>query len=295
MVGILERSVENRALLEDLPADISLGITPHFARRVGICELQEGYAEVWDTERTEVGLLYHQLPSDSCLADADCYSKYLQDQASTLAGIQARPTWVSGLSAHGDVVEDWVEILLETELPRTYLFFGLSLLPEISHDLDIRAKEPYPVDLPDRSTPWAASQMADLAGGGVEGGLALYPGDSRAAFSLDGCAGLFVRECRALGEGGGETLGEGDIGVLELLLHRSLAMRPGEGPSTFSFHLPDIGVWDYTEGCEVEARHWQGEDCMAQVLQTWLVDVQRRFVQNGLVEWTLPSELDSPG
>ena len=117
--------------------------------------------------------------------------------------------------------------------------------------------------------------------------MALFPGDSRSVFAQAGCANLYLRECQMLGLGDGNLVREKDLALLGLSLHRALAADLPDG--TWSWHLPDIGSWDYSEGCTVQDRRWSG--CQGALLQDWLFDLHARFVLNGVAEWTPPSRL----
>ena len=90
------------------------------------------------------------------------------------------------------------------------------------------------------------------------------------------------------------TLDEVDIAVLDLLLHRAITESVTSTVRTWSFHLPDIGTYDYTQGCTQDDRVWSGEDCAGARLQEWLIDVDRRLVQGGLVRWPTPGALAQP-
>jgi hypothetical protein len=177
-------------------------------------------------------------------------------------------------------------------VPQRYLFFGLSILPEVGAE-DPRAKDAWPVDVDELSGAWRASTATDPRPGGRESGLPMYPGNNIPAFNLGHCAGLFLMECHRLRAGGGAFLKPEDMAVLDLSLRRALAGR-GDGPSTWYFHLPDLGVYDYSSGCEHEDGRWTGEGCQASLLQAWLEDVDARFVANGLARWALPSGFGEP-
>ena len=272
--GFVETAVSNRALLDDLPATVALGITPHLARRTKGCELRERFACVWDAERTEVGVLFHQEP-ELC-ADSACVGEFLLEEAASVREL-SEPGWVSGVSPLGDLGHSWSEALGETDLPGRLVFFGMSLLPDIGHHSDPRGKDPWP------------QALDGIASGWTEGGVHVFAGDNVPAFSQGGCSNLFLRECQVLGRGGGQVLDDDDIAVLDLLLHRALAS--GEG--TWTFHLPDLGATDYTEGCTVTDRSWSG-DCAGARLQAWILDVHARFVLDGGSAWATPSDFDPP-
>ena len=145
----------------------------------------------------------------------------------------------------------------------------------------------------DKAKPWKVSSAEVVEYSFEEGEVALFPGDARAGFNLGSCPNLLVRECLMLNRGGGEAFKSEDIEVLNLLLRRRLAERDLDGGAAWSFHLPDIGVWNYVEGCSRNDRVWEGE-CDAQILQDWLFDVHQIFALNGAVKWAHPSELPWP-
>jgi hypothetical protein len=291
-------AARNREFLSDLKAPLALGVTPWLARRLGQCHLADVFRPAWDAARTEVGVLFHDPPS-SCKGDADCYLAGLGEDLGYVQDLGAddhtpvHPTWATGMDSHYDQGFDWVAALFQLDFTRRFAFFGISVLPEISAD-DPRGKDAFPLDIDDRTTPWRAAGAAATWPGDPSGRIAFFPGNSIAAFTLSGCAGLLLNECRQVAAGGGTTLDQGDVAILDLLLHRSLAWRSEDGPSTWYFHLPDIGVYDYTQGCSHDGTTWSGESCQAAILQSWLDDVARRFVANGLVQWRLPGELDMP-
>ncbi len=271
---LVETAAENRCLLDDLPASVALGITPHLSRRAQSCGVREAFEPVWNDERTEVGVLFHEEPEEC--DDEACAADFLLSEAEAIREL-SEPTWVSGLSPVEDLGLSWSDALAETDLPLRFVFFGMSVLPEIAHHTDPRSKDQWPQRLDELTAPW------------TEGQASLHAGDNIPAFSQGGCANLFLRECQQLGRGGGQILDDEDIIVLDLLLHRALAAEDG----TWTFHLPDLGAWDYTEGCTVDGRLWSG-DCGGARLQAWLFDVHARFVLDGTTEWALPSEFDDP-
>ena len=175
-----------------------------------------------------------------------------------------------------------------------FLFFGMSVLPEVPHHGDPRAKEAFPLDAETRPAAWRASSAFDTWPGDPDGELALYPGDSVAAFTQGGCPSVFIQECRLVSGGGGQRLEAEDIEVLQLQLHRSMAARRDGQVNAWSFHLPDLGAFDFTVGCTEQDRIWSGEDCQAQVLQEWMFDLHQRYILNGVARWTTPSMLGTP-
>lgn len=271
---LVETAVQNRCLLDDLPAPSALGITPHLSRRAQSCGVRDTFRGLWDAERTELGVLFHQEP-DEC-DDSSCAADFLVSEAEAIRELD-EPTWISGLSPVDELGIAWADAIAESDLPRRFVFFGMSVLPDITHHTDPRSKDPWPQRLDGLTDPWS------------EGEITLFAGDNIPAFSQSGCANLFLRECQLLGRGGGQILDDEDILVLDLLLHRALGAEQG----TWTFHLPDVGAWDYTEECTVDERTWTG-DCPGARLQRWLLDVHARFMVDGHAEWALPSEFETP-
>ncbi|MCP4807879.1 MAG: hypothetical protein GY913_10095 [Proteobacteria bacterium] len=267
----VERGVQNRELLDDLPATVALGVTPHLARRTKGCALRTEFEPVWDADATEVGVLFHQEP-EHC-TDADCASSFLAEEYAVVQELGAEPGFVSGLSPSTELGLDWRALLSDANISKPFMFNGMSVLEDVPHHVDPRAKDPWPQARDELTASWTVDDQVHLAG------------DNVPAFSLSGCPNLFVRECQALGQGGGQILDADDIVVLDLLLHRAL----DTGQGTWSFHLPDVGSWDYTDGCQATDRVWQGE-CGGAPLQEWLFDVHLRFVDNGVARWSTPGE-----
>ncbi len=292
---LVQRALRNRTLLDDTPAPVALGLTPHFARRVVQCGMEEDVRHLWEDSETEVGVLFHQQPEESCAESAQCYAQFVRDQPGSFAALGVEPSWASGMSSHADSGADFVKGLLDSGLEGRYLFFGAGVLPGVSLVEDPRAKEAWPLETADLSRPFRASRNEEIGTGNTEGDVLFYPGDSRASFNLGGCTGLLVRECHALNMGGGQVLDDMDVAILDLMLHRAVAMRSDTGLSTWSFHLPDINSYDYTVRCEEAEREWAGESCQGGRLQRWLVDVEARFGTAGIVDWTLPSAQAEPG
>ncbi|HND31014.1 MAG TPA: hypothetical protein PLA94_13500, partial [Myxococcota bacterium] len=284
VAGFLKRAAAQAPMLRDLALPTALGLTPQVAQRVRDCGQGGRLHALTEDSRTEVGLLYHDLPED---CTGSCYPDYLATEAEKLRALDLEPAWISGMAPQGDQGLDWATGTEEAGLPTTFLFGGMSLLPEVDHEGDPRAKD---------SWPWRASELsalrsfrsAESLAVDEEGPFTFLPGNNIPLFSLKGCPNLFLRECQVLLQGGGQNITEEDIQLLDLLLHRALAVR-GEGPATWYFHLPDLGQYDYTDGCSVEDRRWSG--CEAALLQDWSFGVQQRFVLNHLVEPSLPSRL----
>ena len=288
----LDRAEINRQMLRDLPAPIALGLTPAMVNRAAACRSDGRLATLVDQPRTSVGILVHEEPA-GCLDDRSCHVRALEAMQAGFTGVLS-PEWVSGMAPHHELGINWVDSIERAGLPSRYLFFGLSIHPGVAHESDLTAKEAWPITLGDMGRAWSTDSSAAVAERGGTGWLAVYPGNEVAAFSLGGCASLLIRECRGLMRGGGTTLDAQDVVLLDLLLHRAITQSVSAEVRTWSFHLPDIGSFDYTEGCEQDDRIWSGENCPAAMLQTWLIDVDRRLVDAGLVRWTLPGNLERP-
>jgi hypothetical protein len=282
----------NRWLLDDVPAGLALGITPHMGRRALECGLVHDLFRVGSGDRVEVGVLNHELPEDEgCVADPACHTAFLGAQFSDVVATGLEPRWMSGLMIHEDLGADWVTNLLAAGTTDTYVHYSLSVLPDIDHSDDPRAKQPFPLSVAAMTTPLVGSAQVDLFDPESGGDLRLLPGNSMAAFRLSKCANLMLWECNVLpGNEVEPRLRQEDIEVLKVQLFRALGVRGGSGHA-WSFHLPDVGSWDYTQECQVEDRLWSGEDCQGAVLQAWLLDVQARYVQAGLVSWDLPGSV----
>lgn len=284
------QAVVNRPLLEDQPLPVALGLTPQFARRAADCRLEGVLQDLLESTRLEVGVLFHDL-AEGC-EDTSCIAGFLAEEAAAVEALAGPPRWVSGLSPQAELGLDWVEALEEAGLPSRYLFFGMSTLPDLAHETDPRAKDPWPVTAGARSAAWRVASAETVASVDPDGWLILYPGDNTPAFNLGDCPNLLLRECHLAGAGGGPVVDADDVATLRLLLHRAVAERADV--STWTFHLPDLGVYPYTDGCEVEDRAWSGEGCQAAVLQGFAFEVYQRYVKNGLVSLDLPSELAAP-
>ena len=291
---LIQRSLRNRELITDLPGSLALGITPHYARRTLQCGMDEVARPAWEGDRIEPGVLYHQLPAEDCSEEEGCYDQFIEDQWESVEALGITPLFASGMSSHADVGLDWIAGLARTGVSQRYLFFGASVLPQIGHDGDPRSKQPWPQDTQELSQVFGADSLNSFLERDLDGAVTFYPGDSRAAFSLAGCAGLLVRECHAVGLGGGQQLDFRDTRVLDVLLHRALAVRSMDVPSTWSFHLPDVNTYDYTVRCTREEGVWSGGECTGGALQEWLFDVHARFVLSDIVNWQLPSQVAQP-
>ena len=279
--SFVRSAASNSRLLDDIPGSIALDITPFYVERVLACELAGPVQELMDRRDLEVGVLYHE--AALCRGDQDCLERYLEDgvaQVEELSGLIAGH--VSGLSPIYDDGDDWVEGLVQGDVPRVVTFVGMSLLPEINHLGDPRAKERWPLEMAEMATPWsiASSEQPDRDTGGS---IRILPSNTRAAFSQEGCGSLLLRECFGLNLGAGLALSDRDVAQLDLALHRALAFRGESG--VWSFHMPDLGSWDYVRGCDDD---WEG-GCDGARFRNWLIDVHARWVQSGAAEWSLPA------
>jgi hypothetical protein len=82
----------NRRVLDDLPAAVALGVTPQMARRALACGQVHDLHRVSAGERIELGVLNHELPDDTCVADSDCHAGFLAWSTRTWAPTGS-PTW----------------------------------------------------------------------------------------------------------------------------------------------------------------------------------------------------------
>jgi len=286
--GILQSAKINAVFLHDMPATTALGITPSHWSRATECDELDEIEEI--VEPFELGVLFHEAPVH-CLGNLSCYEAEL---AADLAVFSTPTQWVSGLGAHTELDIDWVEALQRIDAPDRFAFFGMSMRPDVDHDSDIRAKNSWPSSLNHRSRSWGTDDVNGILETSGTGWLTLLPGDNIPAFNLGGCANLFLNECHPLGRGNGGELNAADIASLDILLHRALASAHGNGLHTWNFHLPDIGVYDYTDGCTVNDGQWEGEDCEAARLQDWLQDVHQRFVVRNQLQWSTPGTVVIP-
>lgn len=291
IAGILSLLARNRRLLDDLPVTPTIGVTPYLVQRTESCgrlaELGVALAG-----RTDLGVLHHEEIGDACADDPTCYADWLalrEDRVRQLGD----PTWLAGLNAHASRGLDWVQVAVDAGWSRTP-FFSMNVLPDVDQEGDPRSKEVWPLVLPELPRAWTQGSAFDPA---VPGGMAFYPGVSVAAFSLGACPGLLLAECRVTGGGAGAVLDDEAIELVDLALHRALAARREGQVNTWSFHLPDIGTYAYTEGCLETDGRWSDDGdaiCQAARLQGFIEGVHGRLVLNGLARWASPRELDRP-
>lgn len=280
------RAGSNATVLSDLPAAVALGLTPHFARRAQECGVTDMVAPLLRLPRAAVGALYHE-QHDCSASDTSCIADFLSSEADEITSLGAALAFSSGLSTQEG---DWVTALADAGAPPAYLFFGLSIRSDVSAQGDPRAKDAWP--LSGRSATWQADGVSDIEARGERGWMTLLPGNNLPAFNLSACANLFLRECHLGGGGDGTRLDSEDMAVLAVLARRAVAEQ--NGLSAWSFHLPDLGVYDYTDGCTRDGRIWSGDRCAAARLQEWSKSVHTRYVANGLAQWVRPDELELP-
>jgi len=285
---ILNQANTNLDLLLDLPAPSALGITPAHWRRAEECDATDQLSEL--VNELELGVLFHDAPEE-CTGDQACYTEALQAHLSVFT---TQPMWVSGLGSHTELGIDWVQALKDIDAPNRFSFFGMSTRPDVPHEGDIRAKDSWPSTMTGQSQTWAVDAVEDIVDGHPDGWLTMLPGDNIPAFNLGSCANLFLNECHPLGRGNGDEIGEEDIRSLDILLHRALVSAQSNGFHTWNFHLPDIGAYDYTDGCESIDGTWTGDECEGARIQNWLIDVHRRFATRGFLVWATPGTLALP-
>lgn len=292
IIQLFEQALANTALLEDLPAATGLGITAEVARQARLCELDSALAQLWDRPRVSTGLLISG-EEDSDLESLAAMSSLVQEQTAQFESLDLPLNWLGAAPRLGDGGGDWVTALKQGEAPPDLLFFGLDLIPEID-SWDPRTKDPFPWHSNLPLTAWRPTSGLDPLTDDPDGELWLRPGPTLSLYSMGGCANLFLFECKQSDLGGTTGIDTGDLEVLDLLLWRALAVRSEGGPDHWSFHLPDISVSTYTEGCRREDRRWLAEDdggsCQAARLQDWAFDVQARYERAGLLSWWLPGE-----
>lgn len=282
---------DNTVLLDDLPSPVALGVTAEVASQARLCGREEELGRIWQRRTVSTGLLIAG-EQETDLVDQDTITALLLDQSTQFSRIDLPMAWISNAHRLGDAGADWVDALEQTALVSDLLFFGLDLLPEVSR-WDPRAKDPMPWRSDQSLTAWQPSSGQDPLTDEPSGTLWLRPGSTLSLYSQGGCANLFLFECKQSDQGGSTRIDEQDLQVLDLLLWRALVMRSAEGPDHWSFHLPDISVTDYTEGCRRSGGRWtavtEGEQCQAEALQGWIFDVHARYALSGLLAWWLPA------
>jgi len=288
LVDMLDLAFDNAEWLQDLPAAVALGITPSHMRRASECDQERAHDPLFAS--FEPGILFHHSPSE-CAGDNDCHRAALQEALDTFT---TPPVWASGLSTHTELEVDWIDSLYALGAATRYAFFGMGFRPDLLQASDLRGKDSWPVRLGEQSRVWMSESTSDLTDQRQTGNIAIMPGDNIPAFNLGGCANLWLYECHPLGRGNGHSLSDADVESLNVLLHRALFAAQGEGTHTWNFHLPDIGLYDYSDECRVEDHRWSGDDCEAGHIQSWLIDVHQRFVTTGRISWAAPGAVPLP-
>jgi hypothetical protein len=292
LVDLLHSSVGDMRMFATTPMPVALGITPALARKVKECDATALYQTLWSYGEVEPGVLFHDSPS-ACSGEMPCYTSFLSNEIRVVEEMGIDVHWVGGLDSHWDDGYDWVQGLLEEGTADRLMFHGLGVLPEVTQ-ADPRNKEPFPYEGATPTTRFFVDTAADISP--KADGLRLLSGNTVSAYTLGGCADLFITECKLVDDGGNAEYASDDVAVLNLLLQRALAVRSVEGPDTWYFHMPDIGVTDYTAGCVMdESGLWTAESedtvCQAALVQSWILDVHQRFALQGIVAWALPSDV----
>ncbi len=284
-----ERAVGNRALFDDVPPVIALAVSPAVASHARRCKVSAEFSAVAEGDRVEPGVLFHDPPECS---EQGCLDDAILAELEVLADLDVSPRFAAG-AAGWETGGDWVVALEAAGLDR-HAFVGLSAFPEVGID-DPRGKDAAPWSGEAEPRPWRTSSAEGAAEHDAAGGFLLVPGSTLAIFNSADCAGALQAECRMLGLGGGSTIEADDIAVADLLLHRAAAQRGTDGISTWYFHLPAVEEFSYLEGCTRGSDgRWSGEGCEAELLQSWLVGVHARLVNNGVLRWGSPSEAEAP-
>lgn len=290
----LERGARMRSVLEALPgADAwGLAVSARFAEGVRDCAA-EGAFEPWTDGAFDLGFMLHE-PSD-CDGDG-CFTRLASERHRQLSKIGVHPSWAT--AAHATSL-DWVGAVRALGISR-YLLFGAAVRPDVDQD-GLIAKEGYPVLPGDGSfafrvasnagvpppVPWLPALIGGCA---PEPFLTFYPGRNRAALSQDGCDGLLYAECILLQRNSGYA-SEADAQALALAV-RHAAARRGLGVTTWSWHLADLGTWDYSAGCAFDAAG-RPTDCEAATIAQVLDDLGY-LVDAGVARFAPPRALPLP-
>jgi len=282
---VLDQARDNARLLTDLPAEIAISIIPEVTLRAADCGVTDELSQVWDRDRRTPGLFFYGDGGEDLSTDL-LLRQWMLDQAAAHAAAGVPISFVAGASRLGDAGGDWVSALGALGLPQDNLVFGMSLLPEVPAQ-DPRAKEPWPWLASAPPSAWRPTSAGDPLTEDPAGPALMWPGSTLSLFTMGTCANLWLYECKQSGLGGDAVIDDDDLDVLALNLWRALATRT-DAPSSWYFHLPALGKFDYTDGCTRQERRWEGEDCQAQRLQDFVFDVQARYVDAGLVQWWAP-------
>lgn len=290
----LERAGRMRSVLQALPgADAwGLAVSARFAEGVAACEAEPLF-EPWRDGAFDLGFMLHE-PSD-CGGDG-CFTRLASERHQQLSKIGVHPTWAT--AAHATSL-DWVGAVRAQGISR-YLLFGAAVRPDVDQD-GLIAKEGYPVLPGDGSfafrvasnegvpppLPWLPALIGGCAS---EPFMTFYPGRNRAALSQDGCDGLLYAECILLQRNSGYA-SAADAQALALAA-RHAAARRGLGVTTWSWHLADLGTWDYSAGCTFDAAG-RPTGCEAATISQVLDDLAY-LADAGVVRFAPPRALPLP-
>ncbi len=285
----LETAARNLEFLDDLPVITSVGITAPAGRRTDDCLRSRDLTKLLSSPSLEPSLFIHESPTDC--ANESCYRTFLEGQLAVVEDLGFATPVVSGMSEHAEAGFDWVRLYDLLEAPPRTIFFGINLSDRIPL-ADPRGKDPFTLDGLTPSAAWRiASASDDLTKDNPAGTVTLYPGDNIPVFFLGDCPNVSVDECNALNLGGGASVDEHDIEVMDLLVARALAQRRPEGVHTWNFHLPAFELYDYTEDCTESARLWSGESCEAARFQEFFFTLHQRWALSGEIRWSRVAEL----
>ncbi|MCK6514914.1 hypothetical protein L6R46_07665 [Myxococcota bacterium] len=283
----LRTARENEALVAGLPGVVAVAVTPRFAEAVLHCD-QADAISFW--ARDPVGVLLHQ--ASEC-ADQACYDDLVRQRVGRLRAVGLSPAWVAGSTGDDAVSLDLLKPLLAEGLTHQ-LFFAAGLDPAIPFEHPL-FKQPWPLRPGDGPGATTLDQLDEFPGDPDGGGaMTLYPGNTIRGFSLGACVGLLAQECIVLGAGA--AVFDDDDALAIALLARHAAARREAWVSTFTWHLPDLGTYDYTQGCVSQGDGtWEklAEDatCEAEVLTRIHWDLQQVLVENGVAAWARPEGL----
>ncbi|MCK6523262.1 hypothetical protein L6R49_17745 [Myxococcota bacterium] len=283
----LRTARENQALVAGLPGGVAVAVTPRFAEAALHCDQAEALA-FWAAD--PVGVLLHQ---ESACADQACYDALVQQRVGRLRAVGLTPAWVAGSTGADASALDLLQPLLSEGLNRQ-LFFAAGLDPAISFEHPL-FKQPWPLRPGDGPGATSLDQLDQFPGAPEGGGaMTLYPGNTIRGFSLGACAGLLAQECIVLGAGAA-VFDDADATAIALYARHAAARRE-TWVSTFTWHLPDLGTYDYTQGCVDQGDGtWallaDDATCEAAVLTRIHWDLQQVLVENGVAAWARPEGL----
>ncbi|MBK9368153.1 MAG: hypothetical protein IPN01_17895 [Deltaproteobacteria bacterium] len=283
----LRTARENQALVAGLPGGVAVAVTPRFAEAVLHCD-QADAIQFWAAD--PVGVLLHQV---SECPDQTCFDDMVKQRIGRLRAVGFTPAWVAGSTADDTVGLDLLKPLLAEGLTHQ-LFFATGLDPTIPFEHPL-FKQPWPLRPGDGPGATTLDHLDEWPGDpDGDGAMTLYSGNTLRGFSLGACAGLLAQECIVLGAG--EAVFDEDDALAIALYARHAAARREPWVSTFTWHLPDLGTYTYTQGCVSQGDGtWEklADDatCEAEVLTRIHWDLQQVLVENGVAEWARPEGL----